>query len=121
MTDFGPYLEFVRIQTEMNKLFESLQELGEPASRSDADEGGWLPNVDVCECVEELRVEAEMPGVLTHLFAEYPRVIAITIVPPQDRAVVYRQEICERVYEGLSLHELLTELISADTTYWMRA
>jgi len=63
MADFGPYLEFVRIQTEMNKLFESLQELREPSTSADADEGGWLPNVDVCECAEDLLVEAEMPGV----------------------------------------------------------
>ena len=63
MTDFGPYLEFVRIQTEMNKLFESLQELREPRQAPDAENGGWLPNVDVCECPEELVVEAEMPGV----------------------------------------------------------
>lgn len=63
MTDFGPYLEFVRIQTEMNKLFESLQELREP--KSDAEEGGgaWVPNVDICECGDFLIVEAEMPGV----------------------------------------------------------
>jgi len=63
MSDFGPYLEFVRIQTEMNKLFESLQELREPSSGSDGDQEGWLPNVDVCECSEDLLVEAEMPGV----------------------------------------------------------
>ncbi|TDI11775.1 MAG: Hsp20/alpha crystallin family protein [Acidobacteria bacterium] len=63
MADFGPYLEFVRIQTEMNKLFESLQELRDPATGSGADQGGWLPNVDVCESAEDLLVEAEMPGV----------------------------------------------------------
>ncbi len=63
MTDFGPYLEFVRIQTEMNKLFENLQELREPNTDPDAAGGGWVPNVDVCECAEELVVEAEMPGV----------------------------------------------------------
>jgi len=63
MTDFGPYLEFVRIQTEMNKLFENLQELREPATDAANAGGGWVPNVDVCECAEELVVEAEMPGV----------------------------------------------------------
>ena len=62
MADFGPYLEFVRIQTEMNKLFESLQELREPTEAPDA-EGGWVPNVDICECGDSLVVEAEMPGV----------------------------------------------------------
>jgi HSP20 family protein len=63
MADFGPYLEFVRIQTEMNKLFESLQELREPGEESGTDHAGWLPNVDICECAEEMVVEAEMPGV----------------------------------------------------------
>jgi HSP20 family protein len=62
MTDFGPYLEFVRIQTEMNKLFESLQELREPRALP-GDGGAWLPNVDICECGDFLVVEAEMPGV----------------------------------------------------------
>lgn len=62
MTDFGPYLEFVRIQTEMNKLFESLQELREPRAQPEAG-GAWIPNVDVCECGDLLVVEAEMPGV----------------------------------------------------------
>ena len=63
MTDFGPYLEFVRIQTEMNKLFESLQELREP--KTDASDGSatWVPNVDICEAGDSLIVEAEMPGV----------------------------------------------------------
>jgi HSP20 family protein len=63
MTDFGPYLEFVRIQTEMNKLFENLQELREPIAGAESTGTGWVPNVDVCECADELVVEAEMPGV----------------------------------------------------------
>ena len=52
--DFGPYLEFVRIQTEMNKLFESLQELRDPDISPDARAGLWVPNVDICETVEAL-------------------------------------------------------------------
>ena len=63
MTDFGPYLEFVRIQTEMNKLFESLQDLRNPQSGPDQERSGWVPNVDICESPEMLVVEAEMPGV----------------------------------------------------------
>jgi HSP20 family protein len=63
MTDFGPYLEFVRIQTEMNSLFESLQELRAPKSSADKGGGAWVPNVDICECGDALIVEAEMPGV----------------------------------------------------------
>ena len=63
MTDFGPYLEFVRIQTEMNKLFESLQDLRDPEAGPNPEGSGWVPNVDVCESAELLLVEAEMPGV----------------------------------------------------------
>ena len=63
MTDFGPYLEFVRIQTEMNKLFESLQELREPRVGPPEAGSGWIPNVDICECGEGLVVEAEVAGV----------------------------------------------------------
>jgi len=63
MTDFGPYLEFVRIQTEMNKLFESLQELRDPEIGTESRAGGWVPNVDICESGEALIVEAELPGV----------------------------------------------------------
>jgi HSP20 family protein len=63
MSDFGPYLEFVRIQTEMNKLFESLQELRDPGVGPDQPEGGWVPNVDICETADTLVVEAEVPGV----------------------------------------------------------
>jgi HSP20 family protein len=63
MTDFGPYLEFVRIQTEMNKLFESLQELRDPDIGPTSRAGVWVPNVDICETEEGLVVEAELPGV----------------------------------------------------------
>lgn len=63
MSDFGPYLEFVRIQTEMNKLFESLQELRDPGVGPEQREGAWVPNVDICETAEALIVEAEVPGV----------------------------------------------------------
>ncbi|MGD8376589.1 MAG: Hsp20/alpha crystallin family protein [Acidobacteriota bacterium] len=62
MPDFGPYLEFVRIQTEMNKLFESLQELREPPETPESG-AAWVPNVDICECGDLLIVEAELPGV----------------------------------------------------------
>lgn len=64
--------------------------------------------------------EVEMPGVLTHLFNEFPRVTAITIVRPHNRVVVYRQEIQERVCEGMSMQELLSEMSTADSKYWMR-
>ena len=68
----------------------------------------------------ESQDETEMPGVLTHLFAEFPRILAIAIVRSCNRAIVYRQDIREQVYEGLAIQDLLAELRSADTEYWMR-
>ena len=70
--------------------------------------------------VLEVQDEAEMPGVLTHLFAEFPRILAIALARSHNRAVVYRQDIHEQVYEGLSLRDLLGELRSADKEYWAR-
>ena len=68
----------------------------------------------------ESQDETEMPGVLTHLFAEFPRILAIAIVRSRNRTIVYRQDIREQVYEGLAIQDLLAELRSADTEYWMR-
>lgn len=63
----------------------------------------------------------EAPGVLSHLFGEFPRIVAIVVGRQGDRAAVYRWRICEQVYEGVSLAELLKELRTADTDYWARA
>lgn len=64
--------------------------------------------------------ETGMPGVLSHLFAEYPRILAIALVRSHNRAVVYRQEIQRQVHEGMAIGDLLEELRSADTEYWTR-
>ena len=63
--------------------------------------------------------EAEMPGVLTHLFAEFPRILAIVFDRRHNCCVMYRQNICKRVCENLSLNELLAELRTADAEYWV--
>jgi len=63
MTEFGPYLEFVRIQTEMNKLFESLVDLRAPGGGGDPAGAPWAPNVDIREGPDGLVVDVELPGV----------------------------------------------------------
>lgn len=58
---YGPLLEIARIQTEINKLFESLFEL---KSKKDYSESMWIPSVDICECQKYVTVKVEIPGVL---------------------------------------------------------
>ncbi len=55
----GPLLEVARIQSEINRLFDNLLDLGSSGRPST----GWLPNVDVLETEESLVVTVELPGV----------------------------------------------------------
>ena len=56
---FGPLLEVARIQSEINRLFNNLLEIGVPGQES----GAWIPNADILETPEELIVMVELPGV----------------------------------------------------------
>ncbi len=60
---YGPLLEIARIQTEINKLFESLFEL---KSKKDYSESTWIPSVDICECEKHVTVKIEIPGILVN-------------------------------------------------------
>jgi HSP20 family protein len=56
---FGPMLEAARIQSEINRLFDNLLDLGTPGKES----GAWIPNADILETEELLVVKVELPGV----------------------------------------------------------
>ncbi len=55
----GAQLEVARIQSEINRLFETLIMLRDGGASS----GSWLPGVDVAESEDSLIVEVELPGV----------------------------------------------------------
>jgi len=56
---FGPLLEVARIQSEINRLFNNLLDLGEQGEET----GAWIPNADISETTEALMVMVELPGV----------------------------------------------------------
>ena len=56
---FGPLLEVARIQSEINRLFENLLDLG----AGDKEGGSWVPNADIIDSRETLVVKVELPGV----------------------------------------------------------
>jgi HSP20 family protein len=51
-------MEMARIQSEINRLFDNLLDLGQK------DEvGSWMPNADIIETGSELLLRVEVPGV----------------------------------------------------------
>ena len=56
----GPTLEIARIQSEINRLFESLFELRQ---MGEAAEPVWTPNTDIVDGPDTLTLIIELPGV----------------------------------------------------------
>jgi HSP20 family protein len=56
---YGPLLEVARIQSEINRLFDTLIDLG----AGNEDGSTWVPNVDILESADRLTVNVELPGV----------------------------------------------------------
>ena len=57
-TTLGPLMEMARIQSEINRLFDNLLDLGQK------DEvGSWMPNADIIETNSDLLLSVEVPGV----------------------------------------------------------
>jgi len=55
------YLELMHLQSEMNKLFEALQDVSSPEERP---EMGYMPPYDIIETPEDFLVEMDLPGIL---------------------------------------------------------
>jgi HSP20 family protein len=55
----GSMLEAARIQSEINRLFDNLLDLGADGKES----GSWIPMADIVETEEFLMVTVELPGV----------------------------------------------------------
>ena len=58
-SSLGPFLEMARIQSEINRLFDSLIDLGGAAR----GEGAWIPNADVIETESTVLLQVDLPGV----------------------------------------------------------
>jgi HSP20 family protein len=58
---FSSYLELMHLQSEMNKLFEALQDVSDTEERPEI---GYKPPYDIIETPEELLVEIDMPGIM---------------------------------------------------------
>jgi len=54
----GSLMEVARIQSEINRLFDNLLDLGQ-----EEPGGAWMPNVDISETAEQLSLKVELPGV----------------------------------------------------------
>ena len=58
-SSLGPFLEMARIQSEINRLFDNLIDLG----GADRGESAWIPNADVIETEATVLLQVDLPGV----------------------------------------------------------
>lgn len=96
---FGPLFEVARIQSEINRLFDNLIDLGSRPEESGV--GSWTPIVDVVETEEELLVRVELPGVppdRVQVSAHAGNVIVRGEKPRPPLAVAPRFHVAERAF-----------------------
>ena len=55
----GSLMEVARIQSEINRLFDNLLDMGGEGGHAD----GWIPNADIIETGDDLTLKVELPGV----------------------------------------------------------
>lgn len=55
----GPLMEVARIQSEINRLFDNLLDLG----GDDRGAAAWMPTADIVETDDQLVLQVEVPGV----------------------------------------------------------
>jgi len=91
-------MEVARIQSEINRLFDNLLDLGN--DRSGAG-GTWMPNVDIAETEATLELRIELPGVaretLSLLVQGGQLIVQGEKRPPAAHAEV-EPEVSERVF-----------------------
>lgn len=60
---FDPFREMERLQSEMNRIFEGINNVPEARTNALTQSGRvWSPSVDVAENEQEIVVHAELPG-----------------------------------------------------------
>ena len=94
---FGPLLEVARIQSEINRLFDNLLDLGTPTREG----GAWIPNIDISETGDNLFVKIELPGVPPGelaLSSHGGDVIVEGTKPVDEHEGTAEQRVAERVF-----------------------
>lgn len=62
--------------------------------------------------------DGSMPGICTHLFAEFPAILIVGWSEASSRAWVYRQSISRQAIEGCSVADLPAVLRGAEGNFW---
>ena len=91
------FMEAARIQSEINRLFDNLLDVGGPV----ADGTAWIPNADIVETEEMLILRVELPGVpleSLRLSIDSGNVVIDGEKPKPDREPGVRHQIAERQF-----------------------
>lgn len=81
---FSSYLELMHLQSEMNKLFEALQELHDSDAGQDV---GFAPAYDIMETPEGIVVLVDLPGVCPETLKVSAQGGVVTMQGERERSV----------------------------------